>query len=119
MRQCNGFRSFCQCQTQCSIEMHFQESDTANAACIQKLPVIEQLRFFLDWELSLQRPHDTLKHLSIFVVRCSIAGKVDIYAAAGQLCIDFAKRTHLIRPNQDVACPSGILEMFEMIELTL
>src|SRR5258708_7158446 len=99
--------------------MDVEEVDTANTACRRECSVIVQRGFLRNGELSLQGLHDALKHVSIRTDGGIIAAKVDIHAAAGQLGIDFAKRAHVIRSYQDVTDPSGILEMFEMVELTL
>jgi hypothetical protein len=119
VRQRHRFRFFCQCQIQGSIEVHFQESNTANTSRIQKLPVFEKLRLFLDRELSLQGPHHAPKRLSILIDSRIISGKVDIDAPARQLCVHFPKRAHLVGTYQNMTHPGGILKMFEVIELAL
>lgn len=50
--------------------------------------MIDQRRFFFDWELSLQGPYHKLKHLGISIEGSIISGKVDIHASAGQLRVD-------------------------------
>src|SRR6266852_2111525 len=98
-----------------SIQMQLHQTDTTDTASIQELPMLNEMRFFRNRQLSLQGPEYTAEHLSIRIDGGIIAGKVDIHAAARQLRIDFAKRAHLIRSYQDVTDPSGILEMFEVI----
>src|SRR5579864_3066085 len=115
MSQRDGFRFFGQGQVQRSLEVHFEPPDTSNTSRIQKLPMIEQQRLFLNRQLPLQSPDHTLKHLGISLDGSVIAGKMDIDAAACQLCIGFPEWSHLVGADQDMAYPSGILKMFQVI----
>jgi hypothetical protein len=53
MHECDRFGTFGQCHIQCSIQMHFEQTDAANASRVQKFPVIHQMRLFFNGELSL------------------------------------------------------------------
>src|SRR5437588_7502109 len=119
MSQRHGFRFFGQGQVQRSIEMHFEPPNTPNTSCIQKLPVIEQRRLFLNWELSLQGPDHTLKYLGIRLDGSIIAGEMDIDTPACQVGVGLPERSHLVGADQDMADSNSILEMLEVVEVTL
>ena len=99
MRQRHRFGLLGQGEIERSIQMHFQQSNAPDTASIQKLPLLDQNGFLLDWQLPLQGPHDTLECLGIGIDGGIIAGEVNIHAATRQLGIDLPERTHLIRSN--------------------
>ena len=77
--------------------------------------MFNEMRLFGNRELSLQGPEHTTEHLSIFFIGGIIARKMDINTPTGQLCIHASERSHLVGADQNMAHPSGILEMFEVI----
>src|SRR5258707_10734692 len=99
--------------------MQFQQTDATNASSIQELPVLNEMWFFGNWELPLQRPQDATEHLRIFLFGCIIAREMDIDAPASQLRVDFPKGTKVVGAYQNVTDPGQVLEIFQVIELVL
>src|SRR6266581_5745606 len=104
---------------QCSVEMHFEQTDAANASSIQKFPMIDQARLFENGQLPLQSPQHTSEHLCLLFFGGIIAGKMDIDTPASQLRVDFPKGTKFVGAYENVAHPRQILKIFQMIKLIL
>ena len=83
MRQGDRLLLFRESEIECSIQMHFDQTDASNTASIQKFPVINELGLLFYRKLPLKCLQHAPKRLRLLFLGGIIPRKVNIDAPAG------------------------------------
>src|SRR6266550_7678922 len=113
MRKGHGLLLFCESEGEgeCSIQMHFDQTNASNTASRQKFPLINEFRLLFYRKLPLKCPQHATKRLRLLFIGGIIPRKVNIDAPTGQLRIHFSKGTKFVGAHQKMADPSKILKI--------
>src|SRR2546429_4275113 len=120
MRFRDGLSLLREREGECPVQVEFQQSNAAEAACVQRFPVLLcKQRLFCHGKLPLQGPQSASEFFTFLFFLGIIAREMHIDPTTRQLWSGSAKTSHFVSSDQHMTNASAIFQVFEMIELIL